>query len=312
MSDPVILPSPANSGPASAESFQTAALESIRNQGKSAPAAPEAPKSTPSKGLDEKKLDVVSDVARPAEAPEKAPSDSIAKSFEKLAREKAAIRQEQESVRQAKAHQDRLGPQGMHKLLQAQERGDVKAIIEALGVKPEGIKFEDQPQEEVSEVAALKARLEAFETQVREERNQQGRAKVLDLTKEMAAKSHPLVSEMGAHDRALKAVEEYVRANGEMPAETREESLRIGLDYVEAQLAEEAARWEKALTKRKGPATIAPVETVEQESPAVSPVASRSLAQTTSPSAVRPTETPKTQDEYIAATLAAIKQLPQP
>lgn len=317
-----------NEAPKSAADYQSAALTAIKTQ-------PKAPANAPSPVVPPVADTVQSDVGgkpvadaqkeAPKEAPKeegkfKPPSETIAKSFERMAKERAANRQEAERLKSLQGLEQRLGPQGVHALLQAQQKGDIKGILSALGVKPGDVQFE-AAKDEVEEIKSegsndprydeLKREFEALKQERQQERLKNGRARTLETVKELAKDpKYQYVNEFEGHAEALQLVEEYIRAHNEMPAETREESLRLGLDLVEEKYKAQAEKWSKVLTKSKPGETIPTIEASAQ-SPQVASEETRSLANTSSPAPVRSAPEPKSQDDYIAATLKAIKQFPQ-
>ena len=314
----------------SAESYQAAALASLKTTD---PA--EAPQSidamapheahVPQMKLDESKL-VVGDTEGLPEEEKSAISEKPEKdlkpkkTLEQIAREKAAARMAKEQERPVQGLQSKLGPQGMHQLNQAIERNDVRGILSALGVKPGDVQFE-ATKDKLEEVdapradpryEALEKKLAALENERQQEKMTQGRSKALDFTREMAKDPafELIADEPEAMDQALKVVEDFIREHGEMPAETREESIKLGLELVSEKYKKEAERWAKVLTKVKKP-DITQSESPEQSTRAVSDVGkSRTLTNSTSSAPVRPKTTPRTEADYHAAAIAALKQIP--
>lgn len=314
----------------SAESYQAAALASLKTTD---PA--EAPQSidataphaahTPEMKLDESKL-VIGDTE------ESAISDNVEKelkpkieaapkkTLEQIAREKAAARQAKEQDRPAQGLQSKLGPQGMHQLERAVANNDIRGVLSAFGMKPGDVQFE-ATKDKLEEVDAPKAdpryealekKLAALENERQQEKMTVGRSKALDFTREMAKDPafELIADEPEAMDQALKVVEDFIREHGEMPAETREESIKLGLELVNEKYKKEAARWAKVLTKVKKP-DINQVESPELSTRAVSDVGkSRTLTNSTSSAPARPRTTPRTEAEYHAAAIAALKQIP--
>lgn len=296
----------------------------------STPAA-EAPTAT-SLVLDESKLNVTSDtkgqpevakVDETAQLHKEVKSDTIRKSLEHVAREKAAVRAEREAMKPLQALQQRLGPQGIHELTRASEAGDVAAILKALGVQARDLQFEsaksqieDAQKPPVDpEVLAMKKELEALKAERQAEKYSSGRSKALSLTAELAKDPEfELISDDStAHDQALTMVEEFIRTHNEMPAETREESIRMALRDVHEKYQLEAKKWEERLTKRKQPAkTVPETESPEQPPRAVSEVGRFKPLTNSTSSAPAPTRqpTPRSSEDYIANAITAMKQIP--
>jgi hypothetical protein len=248
------------------------------------------------------------------EAPKKSLSD--------IAREKQAARQAKEAAKPLNTLEARLGPQGLHQLTQALEGNDTAAILRALGVKPGDVQYQEVKEKisEVSEkpgdpaVSELKKELEDLKAERQAEKYRQGRAKTLEVVKELAADDEfALISDdEQAMSEALNIVEDFIKQHGEWPAETREESIRLGLREVHAKAEKEAKRWEKVLTKWKKPAIGVPEESPEQPTRAVSEVANRSLTNSSFPAPAKKAITPKSDEDYRDAAVAAIRKLSKP
>ncbi len=273
--------------------------------------------------LDESKLDVTSgepEVAKvdKAELPK---SDTIRKSFEQMAREKAAIRAEKEALKPFKTLESKLGPQGMHQLVQALESGDTRGLLSALGVKAGDVQFEaakgklEESEEAPADprYAALEKKIAALEGERQKERVEAGRSRTLDMVKELAkAPEFEMISDdPDAHRQALTMVEEYYVANGELPADTKEASFTLALEAVNEKMKEEAAKWEKRLTKVKKVDTIANTETPELSSQAVSEAGkSKSLTNTSASRPASQTSTPRSAEDYQQRAIQLLKQTP--
>lgn len=306
--------------------YQAAAIAAMKSP--EASGAPPAKVEAPAPSLDESKLVVEppKEVAKvePAKAddgpPKEVKSDSIRKSFETLAREKAELRQKAEEFRPLQQLQQRLGPQGIHELLRAEAAGDVVGILRALGVKPNEVQMPAEAEETPGPAKdprfdALQKELAALRAERQAEKYSVGRKHTLERTANLAkAPEFELISdEPAAHDEALKMVEDYIKAHNEMPAETPEESLKLALAAVNERYLEEAAKWEKRLTKVKRPdKVVAVTESPAQSTPAESEVGkSRTLTNSLSSSTPPPpNSSPQSDEDYHRLAIAAMKNMP--
>ncbi len=307
--------------------YQAAAIAAMQS-----PQASGAPPPAPAPSLDESKLVVeppkeVAKVEAPKvddAPPKEVKSDSIRKSFETLAREKAEVRAQKERFRQLEGIERELGPQGIHELLAAKARGDTAGVLKALGIKPGDVQYE-QAKSQIEEVQnpptndprfdALQKELAELRAERQAEKYSVGRKNTLERTANLAkAPEFELISdEPAAHDEALKMVEDYIKAHNEMPAETPEESLKLALAAVNEKYIEEAAKWEKRLTKVKKVDKVVPVasESPAQSTPAESEVGkSRTLTNSLSSSTPPPpNSSPQSDEDYHRLAIAAMKNM---
>lgn len=250
------------------------------------------------------------------ELPPKSPS--IRKSLEQIAREKAALRAEKEAVRPLQGLQARLGPQGVHQLEQALSSGNTAEIIKALGIRPGDVQFEAAKEvvqgakKTDPEVEAIRQELAELKQARQREQMEIGRKRTLELTTKLATEYEWISDDPKAHDEALGMVEDFIRKHGEMPAATREESLRLALADVNERYEKEAEAWEKRLTRRKSRA-ITPEESPEQSTPAVSEFGGSRInnSMATAPSRAPAKTQPKSDDDYRNAALAVIRSNPR-
>ncbi len=307
--------------------YQAAAIAAM----KSAPLGGVEPKSEPvtlptdnsePADLDESKL-VVDPVDDPVDDPvEEKPAEAkpavAKKSLSDIAREKAEARKVKEAARPSNTLEGRLGPQGMHQLAQALEKNDTAAILRTLGVKPGDVDFQEIKEKIAEnsatplspEVAELKQELEAIKAERAAEKYRVGHAKTLEVVKSLAAdEEFALISDdHEAMDEALTIVEDFIKEHGVWPAETREESIKLGLREVNAKVQKEAARWEKVLTKLKKPAIDVPDDSSGQSSRAVSDVASY-MTNKTLPAPAQKVTPPKSAEDYQAQALAGLRKM---
>lgn len=310
--------------------YQAAAIAAMQSPQASGapPARAEAPPS-----LDESKLVVEppkeaakadTKANESAQIPKEVKSDSIRKSFETLAREKAEVRAERERFRRLEGIEKELGPQGIHELLAAKARGDTAGVLKALGIRPGDVQYQaaEEKIESIKNPPVVDPRFDALQKELAElraerqaEKYSTGRKSTLERTANLAkAPEFELISdEPAAHDEALKMVEDYIKAHNEMPAETPEESLKLALAAVNEKYLEEAAKWEKRLTKVKRPdKVVAVTESPVQSTPAESEVGksrtlTNSLSSSTPPSS---NSSPQSDEDYHRLAIAAMKNMP--
>lgn len=259
-----------------------AALEAMPEDGNAAE-TPEAP-APEAKATEEETpvADSVADSAK-AEVPEKT-SEKVEppkKSFADLAKEKADAR-----ARKAQADAQEAELREARALIEFARKGDAVGLLTAAKIpwskaasQVLGGKTEEEPEKPApdTEIAKLREELNGFKEEARQARNAaklaEVRAQAADLVKKGGDK-YLFVAEHDAAADAVDFVRQYYSETGELPGETLEESLQIGLEAVEADLAKKADKWEKALAKKKGVVT----NTTKQEVTSVA--ASKKAAQT--------------------------------
>lgn len=259
------------------------------------------------------------------EAKVDAPSDTIKQTFEKLAKDTAEFRAAkkafEEKTKAFEAMTSALGPQGLHQLSQALASGDRLSVARALGLSQSDLvdaagaerveKAAKGVTPEAEKIAKLEEQLNSFIEERRREQAQAGRERAIRNLADLAKKSeYAYASEIeDAPQQAYDFIEDYVRKNNELPAETPEASLKFALDAIEERLAKQAAVFEKVLTKRKQPATVVPSESPELSTPAVREAGrTQSLTNTTSSTPAPSNPRPKTAQEFLDAATAAYRQ----
>lgn len=331
--------------PKSAEDYQAAAMSAIRTMTSKTPAEPAfVPPSAPMK-LDEKKLiieppveaaqeepqyddaEVEAVAAKAAVKPEVKPeSDSMKRSFEKLARANAQNRADEEKIKVYKETAKHLDPRQLQKLVDAMGSRDPVSLLAAAGFSHteysdavvQGRKPATPVEKPKSEVELLKAELASVKARLQNDDIQAGRQRTLKQLDEIAKADTALeyvTSVEGGTQRALDVLEDYVRRNGppldadgKLDQEELKELYSLSLRHVDEQFKAEAEKWEKVLTKRR-PASSMPVEPVEPVRATSERAAGRTLSNAlSSPAPVRAGKPqPRTDEDYIASAMQALR-----
>jgi len=244
--------------------------------------------------------------AEPAKEPEAAkPVDKVAKGYEDLARDKAALRAEREELKQYRA------------LADAKKNGDAMALLAAAGI-PWSKAAEQvlasgslKAEKEEPEVDPRDARLAALEQEISSRKEAETKASVLSAAKARTGadpEKFKLVAKMGEEGKAIRYIEQYFSKFGELPGETLDESIELALEAVEQELSKESKRWESVLTSFKGASTV-PAKSAVPADGAVSKQAPKTLTNNVgagpAPASAAPKK-PKTDAEYVAAAIEAI------
>lgn len=238
------------------------------------------------------------------------------KGFDVVVREKAALRKEKlEFEKQRKEYEE---------LKAAREIAstDPIAAMSKLGLTYEqvtraalGLKRAEggaKPEEKKDDptLAAVKALEEKLAAQERRAQNAELRATLGTVTKAHADKL-PLTTAMGMENQAVQYLQQYINETGEMPAATLEDSLRVSLEAIEANLELQAKAWEGVLTKTRKPATVG--TQVAAPKPAVTSATSgqakqpKSLTSSlTAPATPGADDEPQTDEDYRARALALL------
>ena len=323
-STPAAAPAPAPfNPPRMAIDYSKVMADAVAKTAPKAPAAvtpaPEAPPPAPAEAapaeppapVEEKKPEV------PAEAP-----DGVKKSFERLAKETAALREAQARVKHLEVIGQRFSTGSIQALVKAAEAGDPVAAMEALGITPDvyeaavaGRKPTKAPAKEQggddprdAKIAELEAKLNGLSGTVQQRAVQEGRAAAMSQIKNIAAKGQfEFVSDdADAPAEALAIVEDFVRKNGVIPREELDGVFEAALKVVDDQRKAAASVWEQRLTKKGRLGTLPPNGAPASPPPAVSEQARPSRTLTNSVAAPsRPATTPKTAEDYQAAAIAA-------
>ncbi len=230
--------------------------------------------------------------------------DRVTKSFEDLAREKAAFRAEKEKLATGRATT----------LEAAAAKRDAIALLEAAGIpwKEAAEQILSSPGEKPrkEEPDARDTRLAALEQELASRREQEGREKVLSkLSARVAADpvKFKYVSGLKAEREAIGFLEQYYKDTGEMPGASPEESMEIALEAIETHHAKMAKIY-APLTGASGAATVPASKTAVPAVGAVSQQAPKTLTNRTGagPSSASPgSNKPKTSEDYVRAAIEA-------
>lgn len=257
---------------------------------------------------------------KPVVAP-KGASDSITKSFEKLAAEKAQVRQmQQEAAPYLQLKNMGVDPGTMSVVARAISARDPVGVLTAFGFSHDdyvgavvgkgsqparqGEPAKPQPAQAESE---LRQELQALKAQLQQLNIARGRE---ELSGKVKAQLDGFQYAKGFGDeatqQAISLLEQFAAQSGKLPGDTVEESIKIALEAVEENYAKQAARWKGILT----PASTQP--TVPAEAPALPPqvesvgppkTLTNSLA---SPAPVIAGARKRTSEDYVRETLALL------
>jgi hypothetical protein len=259
--------------------------------------------------------------ADPAAAPAKpaAQADESMPALLRMAKDKDALRKSEE-LRELETAKPVLGilknydARKLEAIVRAAQAGDPVGILTAAGMthaqytarllgtpdpKPEAA------AEPESEVAQLRAKLEAFEAGAKNKEftdlRQQGLSKMSEILK--GDPNFSAVNEVGSAEGVEAVILAHIKEHGKPPGETFEESVRLAAEVVEYNLRKEAERWRKVLTPASASAPV-PAQKAPESPPSPGNSVTRTLtnANTTAPAAVR--TAPKTRAEIIAAIVA--------
>lgn len=316
--------------PPSNESYIEAAMKAVENapseEAEAVEPAPEAkveakPAETKVEPKAGEKAPLKSEVKADEEA---APSDSIRKSFEKLASSSAELRAEKERLKPYLELADKLDPNSLSAVARAVKSGDPVSALAALGFShadyAESVANGRQPlrreqtQESQQEQSPAEARIARLEAQLSAMTVEKGRNEALGSIAKMADKFE-LVSKFGseAHSKALNIVEDYYVKHGVLPAETKDESYKMALELVESDLKKEADRWKRVLTipetSNKSTTTEAAVQSPPAGSSQRSTKTLTSSASTAPTVAAAPEAEPKTAEDYQRLAARELEKL---
>jgi len=244
----------------------------------------------------------------PKEAAPEAKPKAEDKSFEKLLREKAALRPFMEASKGLQVDE-------LKALAQAKAAKDPMAALKALGFKYEdvaekaaGLPPEKKPEapNENPDLAALKAEVAALKAERQQETTNKLRTEALGKAKEAVKGKFKHVEALEAEEKVLAYIESYWRQAGELPGDSFEDSIDIAAAAVEKELAKEAERWKKVLTPANPEPTVG-AEGARNASAGQGTTGTTSARTLTNSSATAPARgvpTPKSRDELFKQILA--------
>lgn len=300
--------------PSDANSYQVAALAALQG---SAPAPASAPAPTATEAAlqapaaNEAQPQTTQADAKPpepAKTDEPPVPDSIKKSFERLAKQNAELREREAKI---KAYEEAVGgfdPRVLSTLAQAAKSGDALAVLQTLGLKP------PEPQVDPSKgdpvVARLQQELLALKTRIETDSYARGRermlARVADVAKTGKFTMAGVVDD--APQRALAFIEDFVKKNGAPAPDEVDGIIESALKAVDEDLSNEAKRWESYLTKVRGSGTTHDNRAPAPPAPAPAQPSRTITNNLQAPAPAVPRAEPKTAADYRAEALEVLKR----
>lgn len=232
----------------------------------------------------------------------------------RIARERDALRKQEEAARPYVEASKAFSPTELQRLAQARASGNPVAVLAAAGFTHAqytqallGEKVEPPPAEKPTgnpefdalrqEIAALKAEREAERLNIS---RQQGIGKMKEILKGNA--KFDLVNKTEEYEGVERVILDHIAQYGKPPGETFEETVLLGAEMYEAKLKKEAERWQKVLTGFQSSASTPPQKAPEsQPSPGAESPRTLTNSNTSAPAAVRPV--PKSREEVLAALI---------
>lgn len=232
----------------------------------------------------------------------------------KIAREKAAKRQQEQASKPQNDLLSAFTPQEIERITQARRSGDPVSALRALGFDHTqytkavlNMKDEETPKEQPQvspDVASLKAEVERLRSEREQEKLQSSRQQMLGQMKTLLGSNPKFdhINKLEDYEGVEKELIAYYSQYGELPGANLEESVSLAAELYESKLKKEAARWSKVLTGFKEGAPIAPSKAPESP-PSPGTEATRTLtnSNTTAPAAV--TSVSKSRAERLQAML---------
>lgn len=291
-----------------ANSYQTAALAALQG-GTPAPAeaAPPAPAEAAPAAPPEAAPAAPAD-AKPPEGAEPPVPDSIKKSFERLAKQNAELREREAKI---KAYEEAVGgfdPRVLSTLAQAAKSGDAMAVLQTLGLKPPEVQQDPGKGDPV--VARLQQELLALKTRIETDSYARGRERMLARVADVAKAGKFTMASVvdDAPQRALAFIEDFVRKNGAPAPDEVDGVIESALKAVDEDLSSEAKRWEAYLTKVRGSGTTQDNRAPAPPAPAPAQPSRTITNNLQAPAPARPTTEPKTPADYRAEALEVLKR----
>lgn len=243
-------------------------------------------------------------------------SPTLKQSFQKLAEQSKALRERESRIKPLESLGRVVDPVKLERALIAR---DPLAVLESVGLRYEDVaervvasqaskETVRDPAAEVPEhVKSLEAKVAKLEQTLAAEKASAARSSVAArATPFLDANKFPLASKLGpdAVNEAIEMLEKYYEENARFPAESFEENVTLALGLVEERHSQ--------LLKRYGltPPKMTPSVTGKAEAPAQP--RGEVFGQTTLTSALTATSNgsaPKSDADYQAAAIAAVKQL---
>ena len=285
---------PAAPPPSRNDRVQAAIKEAVALEASKAP----APSNEKAPGAPEK-AEAPKDGAPPK--PPDAPVKAEDKSFEKLLREKAALRPYLEAAKV-------MPMETLQALAKAQSAKDPIAVLKALGYSYDDVaakvaevpapkKAPNADVEESPTVLSLKQEVEALRRERQAEQGVKLRSEALAKTREFVKGKFSHIEGLEAEDQVLNYIENYFRQTGEMPGTNFEETVELASAAVEKDLQKQAERWKKVLTPANPEPTVEPESTRNAPSAGTGIVGKTLTNSTTAP--MKGVPEPKTRAELL-------------
>lgn len=274
----------------------------------------------PDPELDEaaRELEAGEEKAPEEKAPEK--KEEPKKSLVDIAKEKAEARK---AAKADAATQEKLTK--AERLLAAAEKGDAMALLAAAGVswskaakqvlEGHGATEDEAEESEAPAAKSVPSKLEQevaeLKRELAERREREARQTAMTAVKDAIAadpERFKLVGARKAETKALQYIERYYAETGELPGETFEQSIEIGLEATEIELRKELESWKPLLSSASG--TTNPGKRAVPDE-AVRNQASKTLTNANGAHprpAAKTSPQPLTDDDYIAAATALMEQ----
>ena len=208
------------------------------------------------------------------------PAKGEDKSFDKLLKEKKALREKEEALKPMREAAKAFDPGTLAAIAKAKESGDPLAALAALGYsyadlakRMAGVKEPEKAPEKPAElpepVKNLQSEVAVLKQELAERRSREAQSALMEGVKNFVTeKDFPHVAKLEEHNAVLAYLSRFYAETGTYPAETFKENVEIAAQAVERALAAQAKKWERVLTPKPAPVTV-PVEGSRESSPSV-------------------------------------------
>lgn len=255
----------------------------------------------------------------PVVAQETPKSEPQMTTLERVAREKSALRAEQEKMKPFMEAAKTLTPDTIATINKARAAGNPITALQALGFSPQQViqhlqaasapkpeaKSEEKTLQLPPEIEAKLAKLDTMEKFMVEQqaRTAQDQEKqIMEGVRSSLTDDFRLVKAMGAEAQVMKVIELFHAEHGTLPGEDFTSSVRMAAEEVEKQLSKEADRWKRVLTMSEPQPTVAPEVTGEQTSRG-QVVTGKTLTNSNTGAPAPVQQKPQTREERIAALI---------
>jgi hypothetical protein len=247
-----------------------------------------------------------------AEVPAQTP-DGVKTSFEKLAREKAALRAEQEKIKPYLEASKALTAPTLAELSKAKASGDPLAALQALGFSPQALvqqlqKAQAKPPEAKEQAQQIQlppeiqqklAKVEYLEKFVAQQQEQQ----LISGIRENITDEFKFVKGLGAERQVIQMLQDFHNEHGSLPGEDFATSVKMAAELVEKQLAAEAEKYRPFLTPAQQATTI-PNEAIGEQASRGQVTTGKTLTNSNTSAPAPASPKPQTREERVAEALA--------